>query len=335
MNQKNTARLLIILLIMLLTGIALIHVNRDIFQYQFDIRLDRSFVPERDSHRDYILWGPITLKPGSYELSFVMTVEGRGSGVYMIDGDEEIFFTSDLLDGMENPSFPFEISGGMKQVRVGISYDPQTSSISMNRMRISSDHVLYRDSITRHAVISLLILLCGLWLILRLCYPNLLWKLFPAFAKPENELALVLLILLTAASSWPLFDMSAYVRGEDTFFHLTRIRGLADSLQAGYFPVRDQLYWLHDYGYGVGFYYPDVFLYFPALLMLFGFDELSKDPSTAYRRDHEFAFNHLLPVHLVKKPYIMILLTLIVSIKCFIRKFSSSLIYNILIEENT
>ena len=88
MNQKKIVRLLIILLIVLLTGIVLIHVNRDIFQYQFDIRLDRSFVPERDSHRDYILWGPITLKPGSYELSFVMTVEGRGSGVYMIDGDD-------------------------------------------------------------------------------------------------------------------------------------------------------------------------------------------------------------------------------------------------------
>ena len=100
----------------------------------------------------------------------------------------------------------------------------------------------------RHLTLSFLLILAAVCLALRLCAPSVLWKIFPLFSKPERELAFWILLLLTAVSCYPLFDPKTYVRGEDMFFHLTRIKGLAESLRAGYFPVRDQLYWLRNYG---------------------------------------------------------------------------------------
>ena len=270
----------IIPILLVLCGLAalLAFINRDIRHYTYDMRLERAFTPETAVHQEYLLTAQIPLKPGSYTLSPQITVEGIGSGIFLADENEQKIFMEDLTDGMTDPSFPFEIEGGTKLIRLGISYDPAYSAVRMKRLRITGENVLYRDSLMRHAVLSLLLILAALWLILRLCFPAVLWKIMPVFAKPRNEMALGILLALTLLACYPLLDGKTYVHGQDMFFHLTRIKGIAESLHAGYFPVRDQLYWLHNYGYGVGFYYPDVFLYFPALMVLLGFDLL-----TAYK----------------------------------------------------
>ena len=275
MVRKKTASVCIIILILLLLTAGLFYVNRDVFKYTYSQRCERTFTPGIDLKQDYVINGPIALKPGSYMLSPQLSAEGDGSGIFLIDGDENELFFSELTDGTKDPSIPFEISGNAEQVRVGIRYNEGNSFVQTNRITITADHVLYRESILWHLTVSCLLILFAFWLILRLLYPEQLWKLLPVFAKPENELALLFLISLTAAASYPILNGQVYIHGDDMFFHATRIRGLADSLQAGYFPVRDQLYWLHNYGYGVGFYYPDVFLYFPAALVLLGFDLLT------------------------------------------------------------
>ena len=271
--MKHRAYFIIpVILVFLCAGITA--VNRDLYQFNYDTLCRRTFSPDTEFTQDYLISEQITLKPGKYLFTPEITVQGTGSGLYMVDGNDEEFFYSELTDGMVNPSFPFEILNRAKQVRIGVRYNSSGSSVRTERIRISADHVLYRESLLRHAVLSALLVIAAIWLTLRICFPETLWRFFPLFRKPENELALVFLLLLTLISSYPLFDPTTYVRGEDMFFHLTRIKGLSESLRAGYFPVRNQLYWLHNYGYGVGFYYPDVFLYFPALMMLLGFDLL-------------------------------------------------------------
>ena len=275
MTKKKLSSLIIILAAAILLAGTLFAVNRDLFRYTYDLRLERDFTAEIARKQDYVIAGPIALKPGAYVFTPILSVEGNGSGIFLIDGDEQELFYEDLTDGMTNPEFPFEISGGTKQVRFGIRYDPARSTVHIQRIRVTAEHILYRDSLLRHLTLSLLVILLAVWLVLRLCYPQILWKLFPAFSKPANERALALLILLTLITCYPLLNPERYVHNTDMFFHVTRIKGLAESLRAGYFPVRDQLYWLHNYGYGVGFFYPDVFLYFPALLVLLGFDLLT------------------------------------------------------------
>ena len=273
--RRKPVVIIIFSLVLFLLAAVLIQINRDILHFTYDKRCQRTFTPGTEYRQDYQIDGPIALKPGSYVLNPELTVQGNGSGIFLIDGDEEEIFYANLPDGTIDPVLPIDVSGHSRQVRIGIRYTPEESNVSVNRVRITADHILYRESIFRHLTISLLLILFAAWLILRLCFPAFLWKLLPAFAKRENELALAFLITLTAASCWPILNGKVYIHGDDMFFHVTRIKGLADSLAAGYFPVRDQLYWLHNYGYGVGFFYPDVFLYFPALLVILGFNLLT------------------------------------------------------------
>ena len=60
--------------------------------------------------------------------------------------------------------------------------------------------------------------------------------------------------------------------GADTFFHVTRIEALKESLLSGCpLPVRVQDYWVFGHGYAVSLFYGDFFLMIPALLRMMGF----------------------------------------------------------------
>ena len=87
--------------------------------------------------------------------------------------------------------------------------------------------------------------------------------------RKENRIVfwgLAVTILLSCA---PLY-MDVMFSGADATFHLLRIEGIKDGLLSGQFPVRLEPNWLQGHGYASGFFYCDLFLYFPALLRLFG-----------------------------------------------------------------
>ena len=83
----------------------------------------------------------------------------------------------------------------------------------------------------------------------------------------KKYLTFVLLAALIIAL--PFFSTHA-VLGFDTYFHLARIEGIAEGIASGDFPVRIHAYQLNGYGDPVGLFYPDLFLYLPALLRLAG-----------------------------------------------------------------
>ena len=59
------------------------------------------------------------------------------------------------------------------------------------------------------------------------------------------------------------------ISGHDLYFHLARIRGIAEALMAGEFPVKMQPEWFNGYGYPVSVFYGDILLYIPAILYIF------------------------------------------------------------------
>lgn len=59
--------------------------------------------------------------------------------------------------------------------------------------------------------------------------------------------------------------------GSDYPFHLARIDSLKESILDGFFPVKVHSYLCYTYGYGVGFFYPNFFLYIPAFFRIIGF----------------------------------------------------------------
>lgn len=58
--------------------------------------------------------------------------------------------------------------------------------------------------------------------------------------------------------------------GHDTLFHQMRLFNVVDALRGGQFPVRMGGYGYNGYGSAASVFYPDVFLYMPALMMLTG-----------------------------------------------------------------
>lgn len=80
----------------------------------------------------------------------------------------------------------------------------------------------------------------------------------------------VVLLVVALLTSWPLFLANHIFYGFDIAFHLGRIEGLKDALLSGQFPVRVNPFHLGGYGMPTDIFYPDFFLYFPALLRIAG-----------------------------------------------------------------
>ena len=71
--------------------------------------------------------------------------------------------------------------------------------------------------------------------------------------------------------SLPLFGSTLFaVEGHDTFFHTQRIWSIKHGLESGQFPVRIYTEIYDGYGYGSSLFYPDFFLYLPAVLCMLG-----------------------------------------------------------------
>ncbi len=270
--MKKTVRIILILCLFL---VAVIYANRDLMHFEYSFLGKRNFDPELDAKRNYLLSETFALKPGTYELRFFGTVEGTGSSVYLARDENNIFTGFDLEDGKEKQKADFTVSGHIENLRIGVSYDPETSAVNVQKISVTSDRVLYKSSLLRHGTISLFILICGTLLLLRIVKPELIYKLIPAFHIHENEIDFYLLTLISLIISIPLLLPDSYGLAEDMFFHLSRIEGITKGIQAGYFPVRNELFWLKNYGYGTGYFYPDLFLYFPVLLRLLGFSLLT------------------------------------------------------------
>ncbi|MBQ9008078.1 MAG: hypothetical protein IJ088_01930 [Clostridia bacterium] len=85
----------------------------------------------------------------------------------------------------------------------------------------------------------------------------------------ERQQTAFLLIILTIFASAPLFWQGIY-NGHDLMFHVNRIEGIAAALRQGQFPVRIHASTINGYGYAASEFYPELFLYFPAILRNLG-----------------------------------------------------------------
>lgn len=75
--------------------------------------------------------------------------------------------------------------------------------------------------------------------------------------------------ILIFIMSLPLLQ-NTFIVGDDWQYHLSRIQNIADCLSVGIFPAKIHITSLNGYGYGSGLFYPNLFLYFPAILRVLG-----------------------------------------------------------------
>lgn len=85
----------------------------------------------------------------------------------------------------------------------------------------------------------------------------------------ENKKIILFTILLTIISTLPIF-MKNLAYGGDLNFHLKRIQAISLNIKNNMIGHPIYIKYLNNYGYATGLFYPDLFLYFPALLNAIG-----------------------------------------------------------------
>ena len=85
----------------------------------------------------------------------------------------------------------------------------------------------------------------------------------------QNRRDAMILVCAAAFACMPLLWRGVF-DGHDLLFHLNRIEGIASGLRNGQFPVRIHSSTLLGYGYAAPEFYPELFLYVPAVLRNLG-----------------------------------------------------------------
>ncbi|KAF1079980.1 MAG: hypothetical protein GQF41_3656 [Candidatus Rifleibacterium amylolyticum] len=100
------------------------------------------------------------------------------------------------------------------------------------------------------------------------------WKEKEASLIPKSELAIALILMISSVLlCYPCFKDTMNVL-DDMPFHLGRIQSVAANLRIG--NILPTVYGdaINNYGYASAFFYPDLWLYLPAMLVLSGFELL-------------------------------------------------------------
>lgn len=89
------------------------------------------------------------------------------------------------------------------------------------------------------------------------------------FKYIEDKIS-IFLFCLTIFSCFSLFMQKYIINGQDFMFHFSRLEGVIDNIKVN--NLFNGLYYnqLNGYGYATPLFYADIFLYFPALLVLIG-----------------------------------------------------------------
>ncbi len=84
----------------------------------------------------------------------------------------------------------------------------------------------------------------------------------------DKKLFLIIFTSLLFMLCLPLMQYNVSV-ADDYLFHFSRIQSITDSLKQGIFPVKVHYDMANSCGYGTGLFYPNFFLYIPAIINLF------------------------------------------------------------------
>lgn len=196
-----------------------------------------------------LMWGDyaVTVSYASPQaLSLRMVSPLRQS---FIEGGEK---TLPAMDGAM--SFTFTLTDACQQVAVAMDVpeDARIHSITVQKTGgVLSDAAAY--ALLLGSVLTALLVLS--------------WDMRPIGRERRRD-ALALAAIALFAGMPVLF--SGIYDGHDLFFHLNRIEGIASGLRAGQLPVRIHASTLLGYGYAAPQFYPELFLYLPAVLRNLG-----------------------------------------------------------------
>ena len=199
---------------------------------------------------------------GSYEYEMVyratesgmdMTFTNCGSETFSIKGNSELF----LYEGVHELVADFRLSLNLEGFSA-IIYCPEDEEFYVESVCIRETNDTFRNLLI--SIILVFSVVDSMWFLDT--KKNREWL-------KEHKIALITMTVSIFLASLPLM-LHYLTTGHDLEFHLLRIDGIATALQNGDFPVRMHSNYMDGYGYPTGIFYPELFLYFPAILHLLG-----------------------------------------------------------------
>ncbi|MCL2539511.1 MAG: hypothetical protein FWE66_04150 [Oscillospiraceae bacterium] len=213
-------------------------------------------------------WFPLS-NTGKYTL--VVAADTRSDTnhmeVWASDGrSEELLVSAPIHPGSGSSFCSFRSKTDVKYAQVRIVFGAE-GYLTVKAMEISSD-VAYNDTFIVAGLTALVLLFLGLYIFV--FKKERVFRNTPLFSEESGDFVhFVILAVAVIFVSQPML-LGYHFRGHDSPFHLMRIDAIKDALIAGQFPVRNYVSEAFGYGYGAPLFYPDLFLYIPALLRIIG-----------------------------------------------------------------
>lgn len=243
--------------LLIIVGIAgLIYMNRAGKEYQM---LNH---PKTFTNQDDIETERLSLPKGSYYLVVNYATSADTPITVYVDQNKQI--TDKLMCNQAGAYYTlsFEVEESTSLFHM-VFTDGAVNGFQLYNYEMSADRVFYNDDTYFSLVFLFLAFLLYIFLQSRI------FRELP----PRGRAILLMLSGLVLLSGYPMFT-DYLIHGHDLQVHLMRIEGVKDALLDGQFPA--VIYPNSNNGYGtLGFTYPNFFLYFPAILRIFGVSMVS------------------------------------------------------------
>lgn len=229
---------------------------------------------ETDAGTISAAFGNINLRPGRYEIEAVYKADIDDYDASKWSGGSEIPICS---INVSSSTFIQQLVGGGFNIYYGTTENKEPFWInSLTKCRDLTLNITYQGygNITIEKLViaeslyfrfvrffAVLLIISGI---------NMLAYMIIRQIKNPGNSAAIELAAITFFASLPMMYRYIYV-GHDLTFHVARIAQIADGIKAGNWLVKIQPDMINGYGYATPLFYPQLFLYIPALLTVLGF----------------------------------------------------------------
>ena len=263
MKKKNMFLGMVLLQISILVVLIVFAVFKETDGYEFTTN-DLVYI-EDEGEGQIVLSPYITLPKGSYRVYTEYELEGQKASFSIVSYgkvSEDILTNSRVELGEGNHILQNEFRVRWKLDGISVKFQTLAGeSINVKRVGIMETNALLKQTII--FLFGLFIVIDGIIILGRH------WKASVTDEERITQQEWGNVILIALIASLPL-GLNYLLNGQDMEFHLLRIEGLYEALRCGQFPVRIHPNYMEGYGYPTGIFYPELFLYFPALLRLLG-----------------------------------------------------------------
>ncbi len=250
--------------------------NEYIAQYTQDNADHLEFIPYDENAINTFVIGPLSYNKADYsvEVQYLSNDDSTILSIYSTDytsldnSGGKVFVYEDLPQNKSSLKHTFNLD--QKVDSIFITIQTQDENFQIGRMNIYSEQIIYNDTFL---YCFLTILLAAIWFFAINAKEDSLYHVY--FMKKEISskqlkisIAFIMLLVVFIASI-PLVNEHIFA-GHDITFHIGRIEGIARAIQSGQFPIRVHGGTVNDYGYPNSLFYPELLMYFPALLSLLG-----------------------------------------------------------------